>query len=127
MRALLGERVLASRPYRLNCDVTSDWAAVSAQVAAGNLAEALRLYRGPLLPRSEAPGVAELRGDLDRALRAAILATDRPELLVSWTRTRWGSNDLPVWQRLHAMLPADSPLRPVAAATAAKLDAELGG
>jgi hypothetical protein len=81
MRALLGERVLASRPYRLNCDVTSDWAAVSAQVAAGNLAEALRLYRGPLLPRSEAPGVAELRGDLDRALRAAILATDRPELL----------------------------------------------
>ena len=127
MRALLGERVLASRPYRLNCDVTSDWAAVSAQVAAGNLAEALRLYRGPLLPRSEAPGVAELRADLDRALRAAILATDRPELLVSWTRTRWGSNDLPVWQRLHAMLPADSPLRPVAAATAAKLDAELGG
>jgi hypothetical protein len=65
MRALLGERVLASRPYRLTCDVMSDWAAVGAQVAAGNLAEALRLYRGPLLPRSESPGVAELRADLD--------------------------------------------------------------
>jgi hypothetical protein len=126
MRALLGDRVLASRPYRLNCDVTSDWAAVSAQLAAGNPAEALRLYHGPLLPRSEAPGVAELRGDLDRALRAAILATDQPELLLSWTRSRWGAGDLPMWQRLRAVLPADSPLRPIAAATAAKLDAELG-
>jgi len=58
LRALLGDHVLASRPYRLTCEVASDWAAVSAQLAAGNLGEALRLYHGPLLPRSEAPGVA---------------------------------------------------------------------
>jgi hypothetical protein len=81
LRALLGGQILASRPYRLTCDVTSDWAAVSAQLAAGNLAEALRLYRGPVLPRSEAPGVVELREDLDRALRAAILASGQPEFL----------------------------------------------
>jgi len=125
LRALLGDRLLASRPYRLSCDVKSDWAAVSAQLAAGNLAEALRLYRGPLLPHSEAPGVAELRGDLDRGLRAALMAARQPEYLVSWTRSRWGANDLPVWQRLCAVLPTDSPLRPMAAATVAKLDAEL--
>jgi hypothetical protein len=124
MRALLGERVLASRPYRLICDVKSDWTAVAAQLAAGNLAEALRLYRGPLLPRSESPGVMELRADLDRSLRAAILAENRPEFLLSWTRTRWGADDLEMWQRLCAVLAADSPLRPIAAATAAKLDAE---
>ena len=82
LRALLGSHVLSSRPYRLTCEVTSDWAAVSAQLAAGDLAEALRLYRGPLLPRSEAPGVAELRDDLDRALRAAILASGQPN---SWS------------------------------------------
>jgi len=127
MRALLGERVLASRPYRLSCDVKSDWTAVRAQLAAGDLAEALRLYRGPLLPRSESPGVRELRADLDRALRAAILAENRPEFMVSWTRTRWGADDLVMWQRLCAVLPAGSPLRPMAAATAAKLDAEFGG
>ncbi len=126
MRALLGERLLASRPYRLTCDVKSDWAAVTAQLAAGNVAEALRLYRGPLLPHSEAPGVAQLRADIERALRAAILAAGRPEFLLSWTRTRWGADDLPVWQRLRAVLPAGSPLRPIVAATAAKLDAELG-
>jgi hypothetical protein len=126
MRALLGERVLASRPYRLNCEVSSDWAAVAAQLTAGNLAEALRRYTGPLLPRSEAPGVTELRADLERGLRAAMLATDQPELLVSWTSSRWGGDDLPIWQQLHAVLPADSPLRPIAAATVAKLDAEFG-
>ena len=125
MRALLGDQVLASRPYRLTCEVTSDWAAVSAQLAAGDLAEALRLYRGPLLPHSEAPGVVELRGDLERALRAAILASGQPEFLVSWTRTRWGASDLEMWQRLCAVLPASSPLRSFAATTAAKLDAEL--
>jgi hypothetical protein len=125
LRALLGSQVFSSRPYRLTCEVTSDWAAVSAQLATGDLAEALRLYRGPLLPRSEAPGVAELRGDLDRALRAAILASGQPEFLVGWTRSRWGADDLEMWQRLYAVLPASSPLRPFAAATAAKLDADL--
>jgi len=125
LRTLLGGQVLGSRPYRLTCEVTSDWVAVSAQLAAGDLAEALRHYRGPLLPRSEAPGVAELRGDLDRALRAAILASGQPEFLIGWTRSRWGADDLEMWQRLCAVLPASSPLRPFAAATAAKLDAEL--
>jgi hypothetical protein len=125
LRALLGGHVLASRPYRLTCEVTSDWAAVSAQLAAGDLAEALRLYRGPLLPRSEAPGVVQLRGDLERALRAATLASGKPEFLIGWTRSRWGTDDLEMWQRLCAVLPGSSPLRPFAAATAAKLDADL--
>jgi hypothetical protein len=126
LRALLGDRVLASRPYRLTCEVTSDWAAVSAQLAVGDLAEALRLYRGPLLPHSEAPGVVELREDLHRSLRAAILAAGQPGSLISWARTRWGADDLEVWQKLRAVLPATSPLRPIAAATAARLDAEFG-
>lgn len=126
LRALLGETLLASRPYRLTCEVESDWAAVTAQLAAGNVGVALRLYRGPLLPHSEAPGVAEVRTDLQRALRAAILAAGQAEFMLSWTRTRWGAGDLPMWQRLRAVLPAGSPLRPIVAATAARLDAELG-
>ena len=44
--------------------------------------------------------------------------------MLDWTRTRWGSGDLPVWQRLCAILPAGSPLlSPIAAANAAQLDA----
>jgi hypothetical protein len=125
LRALLGDRLLGSRPYRLRGEVRSDWAAVAAHLAAGDVAQALARYRGPLLPRSAAPGVVDQRDALARALRAAVLASGRPELMVSWTQSRWGADDLEMWQRQCAALPADSPLRPVAAATAARLDAEL--
>ena len=105
LRALLGEELLASRPYRLTCEVKSDWAAVEARLVAGDVAGAVRLYRGPLLPHSQAPGVAEQRDDLQRWLRGAILADGSPDLLVSWTRTRWGADDLEMWQRQCAVLP----------------------
>jgi hypothetical protein len=127
LRALLGGEALASRPYRLTCDVSSDWAAVSALLAAGDVTTALRGYHGPLLPPSEAPGVVRQRGDLHDWLRAMILADGRHELLVSWTQSRWGAEDLPMWQRQCAVLPASSPLRPRAEAAAARLDAELRG
>jgi hypothetical protein len=126
MRGLLGDDVLASRPYRFACEVESDWAAVAAQLAVGDVAEALRIYRGPLLPQSDAPGVRSFRDQLQRQLRAAVIASGRPELMVSWTRSRWGSDDLRMWQRQLAVLPVDSPLRPLARAEVAKLDEELG-
>ena len=127
LRALLGDQALASRPYRLTCDVSSDWVAVSSHLATGNLTAALRGYHGPLLPNSEAPGVVRQRDDLHDWLRAMILADGRHELLVSWTQARWGAEDLPMWQRQCAVLPASSPLRPRAEAAAARLDAELRG
>jgi hypothetical protein len=127
LRALLGDQALASRPYRLTCDVSSDWVAVSSHLATGNVTAALRGYHGPLLPNSEAPGVVRQRDDLHDWLRAMILADGRHELLVSWTQSRWGAEDLPMWQRQCAVLPASSPLRPRAEAAAARLDAELRG
>ena len=127
LRALLGDQALASRPYRLTCDVSSDWAAVSSDLATGNVAAALRGYHGPLLPNSEAPGVVRQRDDLHDWLRAMILSDGRHELLVSWTQARWGAEDLQMWQRQCAVLPASSPLRPRAEAAAARLDAELRG
>ena len=125
LRGLLGEQVLASRPYRLTAELESDWSAVSAQLALGRVTEAMRVYRGPLLPQSESPGVSEHREQLQRQLRAAVLASSKPELMVSWTRSRWGSDDLEMWQRQLAVLPAGSPLRPLALAEAGKLDAEF--
>ena len=126
LRSLLGADVLASRPYRLCTEVTSDWAAVAAQLAAGDLAAALKLYPGPLLPHSEAPEVVRLRADLHGWLRALVLADGGQELVVNWTQSRWGADDLEMWHRQCALLPSRSPLRPRAEAMVERLDAELG-
>ena len=126
LRSLLGADVLASRPYRLCSEVTSDWAAVAARLAAGDLAGALKLYPGPLLPPSEAPEVVRLRADLHGWLRALVLADGGQELVVSWTQSRWGADDLEMWHRQCALLPSRSPLRPRAEAMVERLDAELG-
>jgi hypothetical protein len=126
LRSLLGADVLASRPYRLCCEVTSDWAAVAARLAAGDVATALKLYRGPLLPQSEAPEVARLREDLHNWLRATVLADGGQELVVNWTQSRWGADDLEMWHRQCALLPSGSPLRPRAESMVERLDTELG-
>ena len=127
LRSLLGADVLASRPYRLCAEVTSDWATVAARLAAGDLAGALKLYPGPLLPHSEAPEVVRLRADLHGWLRALVLADGGQELVVNWTQSRWGADDLEMWHRQCALLPSRSPLRPRAEAMVERLDAELGG
>jgi len=126
LRGLLGEDVLGSRPYRLLGETDSDWAAVAAHLAAGNVSDALRIYQGPLLPQSEAPGVVAHREKLERQLRSAIIASGHPELMVSWTRSRWGADDLDMWEEQLAVLPSGSPLRPIAAAEVERLEAELG-
>jgi hypothetical protein len=126
LRSLLGADVLASRPYRLCSEVTSDWAAVAAKLAAGDLPGALTLYPGPLLPHSEAPEVVRLRADLHGWLRALVLADGGQELVVNWTQSRWGADDLEMWHRQCALLPSRSPLRPRAEAMVERLDAELG-
>jgi hypothetical protein len=126
LRSLLGTESLASRPYRLDCEVTSDWSAVTARLAAGDVAAALQLYRGPLLPHSEAPEVARLRENLHGWLRSTVLADGGQELVVDWSQSRWGNDDLEMWRRQCAVLPTHSPLRPRAEAMVERLDTELG-
>ncbi|MEI2826317.1 MAG: hypothetical protein V9F04_07825 [Dermatophilaceae bacterium] len=118
--------MLQSRPYRLVVDASCDWKDVQAQVAAGRVREALQSYRGPLLPQSESPGVVARRDSVQEQLRAAVLASGRPDLMVAWTRSRWGAEDAQMWQRQLTALPASSPLRPVAQAEADRLDREHG-
>ncbi|SDI87685.1 hypothetical protein SAMN05444157_0592 [Frankineae bacterium MT45] len=125
LRALLGRDVLESRPYRLLAEAGADWQTVRAHLSAGRVREALSLYDGPLLPQSDAPGVIELRDSLERQLRASILSAGQPELMVAWTRSRWGADDLQMWQRQAESLPASSPLRPIAVAEAERLEFEL--
>jgi hypothetical protein len=126
LRSLLGADLLDSRPYRLRREITGDWCTVEAHLSAGRVADAMRFYRGPLLPQSDAPGVVDRRERLERQMRAAVLASADVDLIVAWTRSRWGADDIDAWAQQARLLPPGSPLGPAAAAEVAWLNRELG-
>ncbi|MGC8511141.1 MAG: GAF domain-containing protein [Acidimicrobiales bacterium] len=80
MRRLLGD-VLQSRPYRLRGRVDADHVRVLSSLSSGDLAAALDLYRGSLLPMSESPAISSWRHQIDVAVRNAVLRSRNPELL----------------------------------------------
>jgi hypothetical protein len=126
LRALLGDDLLASRPYRLAAELAGDWLAVEAAVAAGDLAGAMRAYRGPLLPRSTAPGVARLRDGIEGTMRRALLRSGRADLMSAWTRSASGADDYEMWQAQAALLGRSSPLLALVQNQLTRLDRELG-
>jgi hypothetical protein len=126
LRGLLGEDLLASRPYRMTAPVTGDWLAVEAQLAAGDLRSAMRGYDGPVLPRSTAPGVVRLREELEAGLRQALLRSGAADLMSAWTRSGWGRDDYEMWVAQQRVVPASSPIRALVDGQVARLDRELG-
>jgi transcriptional regulator of acetoin/glycerol metabolism len=126
LRNLLGEQLLASRPYRLVAELTADWLTVEAHLAMGDVAAAVRAYRGPLLPASTAPGVVRLRENVEASLRQAVLDSREPDLMSTWTRSAWGADDYDMWRAQLENLGATSALRPLAAGQLARLDREFG-
>ena len=125
LRHLLGDELLASRPYRLVAELTADWLAVEAHLAVGDVATALRMYRGPLLPASTAPGVVRVREYIEASLRQAVLDSGEPDLMSTWTRSSWGTDDYDMWRAQLDSLATTSPLRPLAAGQLARLDREF--
>jgi len=43
-------------------------------------------------------------------------------VMMEWTRSRWGADDIEMLQRQVELLPVSSPLRPMAVAEARRLD-----
>ncbi|GAA1102344.1 GAF domain-containing protein [Nocardioides dubius] len=125
LRNLLGEELLASRPYRLTAEVAGDWLGVEAQLAAGDVVGAMRSYRGPVLPRSVAPGVVRLRAGVEASVRSAVLHGGRADLMSAWTRSSWGADDYEMWLAQRDAVGATSPLLPLIAGQLARLDREL--
>jgi hypothetical protein len=67
-----------------------------------------------------------LRERLDRQLRAALLGCGQVDLMAAWTRSRWGADDLEMWQRQLRLAAAGSPLHVIANAEVHRLNRELG-
>ena len=124
LRGLIGAEVLRTRPYRLDAVVDTDFGAAQRALRTGQVAEALRACAGPLLPRSDAPEIRELRDELEAGLRRAVLDADDVELLAAFAAHPLGADDLETHDRLVAELPQHDPRRPGLAARLARLLAE---
>ncbi len=109
LRRVLGG-TLDADPYQLTDPADADFLDVERRVDQGNARAALARYPGPLLPRSDAPGIAELRRGLDSGVRRAVLSSGDDELLKQWLESPAGRDDLPGLQLLLRRRPGDPAL-----------------
>ncbi|SUA42662.1 DNA-binding transcriptional regulator DhaR [Nocardia africana] len=105
---------ISNRVYRLTTPVSCDATEMLAALAAGDTATAVRLYRGPLLPGSQTPGVVEWREYLEVGIRTAVLSAGEAEYALDYGAKAPG--DIEVHEHALRLLPARDARRAVAAA-----------
>ncbi len=99
-------------PYRIAEGYEADFVKVMALLQEGKVQAALELYRGPLLPESEAPAVVELREHLEESLRQAVLASGDADAMIDLANQQ--GDDLELWEETRRHLPPNDPRRPLA-------------
>jgi GAF domain len=123
LRRLLGPCILETDPYRLDAEVRSDSGLVKELLREQRVMDAVELYAGPPLPRSEAPGVVDLRNEIEGWTRRSVLATDDLEALWAWLTTSSGEDDLHAWRRFLGNVDPEDGRRGLAAARLERLRA----
>jgi DNA-binding winged helix-turn-helix (wHTH) protein len=126
LRTLLGEEVLASRPYQLRRPLRTDVDVVEDLLREGRVQEACRVYAGPLLPRSQVPAIVRRREALADRLGAAVAASYDAGLLQRWLEMPWATEDLRAWDALTALLPEGSVRRVAVDEQVSRLRRSLG-
>jgi hypothetical protein len=106
--------IIAERRYALTAAISCDAAEVWHALERGDTTCAVRLYRGVLLPGSEAPGIVAWRDRLEVALREAVLAS--PHLGHALRFGEQSPYDVAVHEHAMRLLAADDPRRALAVA-----------
>ncbi|WP_459981477.1 AfsR/SARP family transcriptional regulator [Nocardioides sp. AN3] len=105
---------IASRVYRLISPISCDAVDLLAALKKGDTATALRLYRGPLLPGSELPGVVDWRQHFEVAVRTAVLASANADHALQLGEH--AVNDAEIHESALRLLPVADGRRAIAAA-----------
>ena len=108
-------------PYRLQISAKADFLDILTYLNGGRLRQALELYKGPLLPESDAPGIVELREVLEEALRQAALNSTDSEVLLALARMF--ESDMELWEAAIAALPQRDPRTPIVKAQYMRIQA----
>lgn len=111
-----------SRPYRLPRALVLDAEQVASHLNRGAHRLALNIYRGEVLPHSEAPELAALRSRLSIQLREAILTEASPEVLLAYLQLPEAADDVDAWRMALRLLPPRSPRRNTVVAHLQALD-----
>jgi hypothetical protein len=114
-----------SRPYRLPMDLVPDSGQVLNCLQRGAHRIALEIYRGAVLPRSEAPGIAGLRNRVSCLLREAVLTDGSAESLLQYAGLPEARDDVGVRIAALKLLPPRSPKRAAVVADLERLETEL--
>ncbi|WP_432393469.1 GAF domain-containing protein [Pseudarthrobacter sp. L19] len=125
LQQLNPDAVPDSRPYRLPVDLVPDTGQVLGCLQRGAHRIALELYRGAVLPGSEAPGVVELRGRVATLLREAVLTDGSADALLKYAALPEARDDVEVRAAALRLLPARSPRRAAVVTELERLEAEL--
>lgn len=112
LRRIVGPHVLLSRPYRLAEPVTVDALETRAALDRGEVSQVVSRFHGLPIPRSESPAVADLREEMRWHVRRAAMASRDATVLLAYTRSAEGRDDIEALRSLLSMLAPDSPLRP---------------
>ena len=115
---------LRARPYRLEGALATDAVLAREALRRGEVSAALGHAAGSVLPRSAAPGIVEIRHQLNLALREAVLEDAEIEDLWTYLARPEAVGDLELWMTALKMLPVDSPRRALAVSTVERLEAE---
>ncbi|MDH6678053.1 hypothetical protein M2284_002256 [Rhodococcus sp. LBL1] len=110
LRRVFGADNLGSRPYRLLTEFTTDVDEVRRALERGDVAAALDLYEGPVLPTSVAPGIDDIREEMRSRMHAAILRSKETPLLARWTSMAEGREDSAAWDAYLSSFDPRSPM-----------------
>jgi GAF domain len=125
LQQLSPEAVPDSRPYRLPMDLMPDSSQVLNCLQRGAHRIALEIYRGAVLPRSEAPGIIDLRDRVSTLLREAVLTDGSADALLRYAELPEAKDDVGVRTAALKLLPARSPKRAAVVADLERLENEL--
>jgi hypothetical protein len=109
LRRVLGGQ-LTSRPYRVSVPYRVDAVQLLDRLDRGDVEGAALLYRGQLLPASEAPFVQDHRHHLDVALRTALLLRGDAAAVLRYNAVH--PYDVEVLEQIQGRASADDPLVP---------------
>ncbi len=87
---------LNSRPYQLNTNINANFLALEQHLNKSELAEALNLYKGPLLPDSQLSFINTYANELEESLRQAVLASQNASYTLNLAQQL--KDDLELWE-----------------------------